>query len=206
MGSRIMHYCIATLLVDRLDIQKQNEFILGGIAPDIHGIMGGSKDVTHFKDADAHGGSRINYVRFYETHKYIMKDQPFYLGYLCHLISDVCFLDTYFKIVPKSVPAEQWKEKVQASYRDFARLNGRIIKEYALALHEHTLPPINIQDYNADYLPVLLDALRKDFQLNEALMTEPLELFKDDHSEITDYINKSVEQSLEFLSSVGIYS
>lgn len=205
MGSRIMHYCIASLLANKLDITKRNEFMLGGIAPDIHGFMGVPKGVTHFKDIDADGKSRINYMRFYDMYKDVIKEQPFYLGYLCHLISDVSYLDTYFKIVPKSLPASELKEKLQTTYRDFERLNGRIIKQYSLTLYEHVLPSINIQGYKADFIPALLDEMRKDFQIDEVLMSETLELFKDDSSEITDYINKSVEQSLEVLSSVGIY-
>lgn len=207
MGSRIMHYCIANLLADELGIKNRNEFMLGGIAPDIHGLMGVSKGVTHFKDIDANGESHINYVRFYNTYKDAIKEQPFYLGYLCHLISDVAYLDTYFKIVPKSLSAEKLKEKLQTSYRDFERCNGRIIRQYSLTLNEHSLPSsVNIQGYNADFIPALLDELRKDFHMDEGLMHEPLELFKDDNSEITDYINKSVKQSLEFLSRAGISS
>lgn len=204
MGSRMMHYCIATLLADELGIKNRSEFLLGGIAPDIHGLMGVPKGVTHFKDTNASGESRINYVRFYNTYKDLIQEQPFYLGYLCHLISDVVYLDTYFKIVPKSSPAGQLKEKLQRSYRDFERSNGRIIRQYSLTLHEHILPSINIHGYNADFLPALLEELRKDFQIDEALMHEPLELFKDDNSEINDYINKSVLHSLEFLSRIGI--
>ncbi|QSO53577.1 zinc dependent phospholipase C family protein [Alicyclobacillus curvatus] len=206
MGSRIMHYCIASLLADKLDIKNRDNFMLGGIAPDIHRLMGVSKDVTHFKDPDDHGGSRINYVRFYTMYRDVMKNQPFYLGYLCHLISDVVYLDTYFKIVPYSVFAEQWTEKLQASYRDFGRLNGRIIKQYALTLCNHAVPSVSIQGYNADYIPALLREVRNDFEINDALMLEPLEIFNDDNSEITDYIRKSVERSIEFLSSVGIPS
>ena len=179
--------------------------MLGGIAPDIHGLMGVPKGVTHFKDIDADRKSRINYMRFYNMYKDVIKEQPFYLGYLCHFISDVSYLDTYFKIVPKSLPASELKEKLQTSYRDFERLNGRIIKQYSLTLHEHVLPSINIQGYNAEFIPALLDEMRKDFQIDEILMSETLELFKDDNSEITDYINKSVEQSMKVLSSAGIY-
>jgi hypothetical protein len=37
---------------DKLGIENRNEFMLGGIAPDIHGLMGVPKGVTHFKDTD----------------------------------------------------------------------------------------------------------------------------------------------------------
>jgi hypothetical protein len=57
--------------------------MLGGIAPDIHRLMGVPKGVTHFKDRDAKGRGFINYERFYNAHKSVI-DVPFYLGYLCH--------------------------------------------------------------------------------------------------------------------------
>lgn len=35
MGLRIMHYCIATLISQQIEIENTNEFILGGITPDV---------------------------------------------------------------------------------------------------------------------------------------------------------------------------
>jgi len=103
-----------------------------------------AKGVTHFKDIDASGKSRINYFRFYDTHKDTM-NKPFYLGYLCHLISDVVWLELYLKIVGFASP-QQLKEKILVAYRDFERLNGRIIKQYSLELHQHVLPTVNIDE------------------------------------------------------------
>lgn len=31
MGSRIMHYCISSLIADRLEIEQRSEFMLGVI-------------------------------------------------------------------------------------------------------------------------------------------------------------------------------
>lgn len=200
MGSRIMHYCISSLLADRLGIENRNEFMLGGIAPDINGLMGVAKGVTHFKDIDASGKSRINYFRFYDTYKDTM-NKPFYLGYLCHLISDVVWLELYLKIVGFASP-QQLKEKALVAYRDFARLNGRITKQYSLKLHQHVLPTVNIDGYNNEYLPALLDLLRKDFTIDEDLMNETLELFNNNNFEIIDYINRSVDESMVFLSNM----
>ncbi|BFT70083.1 zinc dependent phospholipase C family protein [Paenibacillus sp. P36] len=202
MGSRIMHYCISSLLADRLGIENRNEFMLGGIAPDIHGLMGVAKGVTHFKDIDVSGKSRINYFRFYDTYKDNM-NKPFYLGYLCHLISNVVWLELYLKIVGFASP-QQLKEKGLVAYRDFERLNGRIIKQYSLKLHQHVLPTVNIDGYNSQYLPALLNLLRKDFTIDEVLMNEALELFNNNNFEIIDYINKSVDESMVFLSNMRL--
>jgi len=202
MGSRVMHYCISSLLADRLGIENRNEFMLGGIAPDIHGLMGVAKGVTHFKEIDASGKSHINYFRFYDTYKDTM-NKPFYLGYLCHLISDTVWLELYIKIVGIASP-QQLKEKLQVAYRDFERLNGRIIKHYSLKLHQHVLPAVNIEGYNSEYLPALLDLLRKDFTIDEVLMNEVLELFNNNNFEIIDYINRSVDESMVVLSNMRL--
>jgi hypothetical protein len=198
MGSRVMHYCISSLLSEALGIENKSEFMLGGIAPDIHGLMGVPKGVTHFKDKDASGRGFINYERFYDTYKPVI-DEPFYLGYLCHLISDVVWLEIYFKKL-EHVPTEQRNAKLQVAYLDFERLNGRIIKKYSLMLHSHVIPTVNIEGYNTSYLPALLDCMQKDFSMDEDLMNEPLELFNNDNNEIIEYIHSSVDKAVSFLS------
>ncbi|WP_430787268.1 hypothetical protein VBD025_16005 [Virgibacillus flavescens] len=55
MGSRIMHYCISDIIADQVGFEDKTDFILGGIAPDIHGLMGVPKSVTHFKEKDEKG-------------------------------------------------------------------------------------------------------------------------------------------------------
>lgn len=193
MGSRVMHYCISSLLSEALVIKDKSEFMLGGIAPDIHGLMGVPKGVTHFKDRDVNGRGFINYERFYNTYKAVI-DEPFYLGYLCHLISDRVWLDFYFKKL-EDVPTEQMNAKLQVAY-----LNGRIIKQYSLVLHPHVIPTINIEGYNTSYLPALLECMQKDFSMNEDLMNEPLELFHNDNTEIIEYIHSSADRAASYLS------
>ena len=202
MGSRIMHYCISSLIADRLEIENRSEFMLGGIAPDIHGLMGVAKGVTHFKDLDESGKSHINVMRFYDTYKEVIHE-PFYLGYLCHLISDVVWLDVYINIV-EYVSSEQWVEKLKIAYSDFGKLNGRIINHYSLKLHKHVVPTISICNYNSDFLPALIDLLGNDFLNNEEIQVEPLALFNNDNSEIYDFIHKSVTQCIHTLSNLGI--
>lgn len=197
-----MHYCISSLIADRLAIENRSEFMLGGIAPDIHGLMGVAKGVTHFKDLDASGKSRINVMRFYETYQDVIHE-PFYLGYFCHLLSDVVWLDVYFNVV-KYISAEQWADQLNTSYSDFGKLNGRIIEHYSLRLHQHVVPTISICNYNADFLPALIDLLGNDFSHNEGIQDEPLELFNNDNREIHDFINRSVTQCVHTLNDLGL--
>lgn len=202
MGSRIMHYCISSLIADKLEIEHKSEFMLGGIAPDIHGLMSVAKGVTHFKDLDARGKSHINIMRFYETYKDVIHE-PFYLGYLCHLVSDVVWLDVYFEIV-EYVSPEQWVEKLNIAYGDFGKLNRRIIDHYSLRLQHHEIPIISICNYNVDFLPTLVELLGDDFSSNEEFKQEPLELFNNDNSQIHDYISRSVTQCIDTLTNLNI--
>lgn len=179
-----------------MKMEYKNEFMLGGIAPDIHGLMGVPKGLTHFQDKA--GNRHVDYLKFFKTYKNVI-NEPFYLGYLCHLISDEVWLDMFFKKVEYISP-EQWKETLQTCYRDFERLNGRIVEQYSLQFHQHTIPNVNIEGYNTEFLPTLLRLLSNDFLINEELMSEHLELFINDNSEIIEYIDKSVSKSLNFIS------
>jgi hypothetical protein len=199
MGSRIMHYSIAKLISQQIEIDNTDEFILGGITPDVHYYMNAPKDLTNFVDRDENGKGHVNYLRFYEKYKHNIT-KPFYLGYLCHLISDdIWSKDTYFKIV-EFLSKEERKEKLQTSYRDFWRLNGRIITKYNLILMEHLISAdLEMEEINFNSLPVLLDWMSKDFSYEQKVANEPLELFRNDNSQIVDYIDKSVKQSLQFI-------
>lgn len=200
MGSRIMHYCIASLLADKLKPEPRSDFLLGGIAPDIHGLMGVPKGKTHFKDVDETGKNRINLDRFLRTYETRLAE-PFYLGYFCHLISDQVWLDFYLEKVAYSSRG-QWQADLEKSYRDFQRLNGRIIKQYGLTNEPLTIPAFEIDGYAKNHLPTLIAELEADFQHDITLSREPLEVYADDDSEIIQYIEQSVSRCLERLAEV----
>lgn len=61
------------------------------------------------------------------------------------------------------------------------------------------IPEVNIDGYHTEYLPSLLNQLYEDFILDKKLTNEPLELFKDDNSEIINFINQSVYKSTTFI-------
>lgn len=203
MGSRIMHYCIATLISERIVIKDKEHFILGGIAPDIHAYMNISKDITHFVERDELGKGSINLEKFIEKYKKSIAE-PFYLGYLCHLLADdIWSKDTYYKIVEFNTKEER-KEILKISYRDFWRLNGRIIQQYSLSLMPLSLPNMSIEEINLDYMHLLLEWIGKDFAYDEKTANEQLELFDNDNSQITDYINKSVDKSIQLIHKLAL--
>lgn len=79
---------------------------------------------------------------------------------------------------------------------------GRIIKHYSLEFHQHSIPNIHIEGYNANFLPALLNLLEYDFMNNKQLMNETLDLFSNDNSEIFGFIDKAAGKCISFLSSI----
>lgn len=202
-----MHYCISSIISKRLGLSDEREFVLGGIAPDIHPYMDAyrPKDITHFVDRDENGKGHINYLSFYNNYKPLLVE-PFYLGYLCHLISDVVWSEFYFNFI-KHMSIEEKKDTLQISYRDFWRLNGRLISLYSLEYNQLNLPdPIKITEANFQlYLPALLEWMEKDFSYDEKVALEPLELFNDDCIQIVDYMDKSVNRCMQFISEKQLH-
>jgi hypothetical protein len=202
MGSRIMHYCIGHLIAEKLDLKGDNNFLLGSVAPDVHPYMGGvkPKDITHFKERDAAGNGHINYARFYEKYKG-RADGTFYLGYACHLIADQLWTTDMYTLIVQFMSEEQKKELMKATYRDFWRLNGRLLKMYSPALVVPEFPEgVGFEEFDLKaYLPTLLDWLGKDFDYKEDTANEQLELFDNDNSQIIYYIEQSVDRCLSWI-------
>jgi hypothetical protein len=64
MGSRIMHYCIASMVNKSLRIQD-TAFYLGSLAPDVHAYMGTSQyHATHFSLRSKQGETYTDYGAF----------------------------------------------------------------------------------------------------------------------------------------------
>lgn len=96
MGSRIMHYCITARLAKELKIDD-NQFFLGGIAPDVNKNMKTPKTISHFVRTNNEEQIFADYLGFHEKYLRYMRE-PFYLGYFYHLISDVIWVEEiYYK-------------------------------------------------------------------------------------------------------------
>jgi hypothetical protein len=189
MGSRIMHYCITTLLSERLAI-RDNGFLLGGLTPDVHKYMGAPKQPSHFLKRDAEGQSYCESEALLEKYPLDQAAGSFYLGYYFHLLSDDIWLkDIYYKKI-KGLPPEEKQEAQKQYYRDFWRLNGKLIDYYSLELIIPDVVPVAIDEIDTSYLPLLLKDLERDFEAGGSAKTEPLELL--DFAEIIQVLEKSV--------------
>ena len=191
IGSRVMHYAIATLIGRELGYQN-DAFVLGNLAPDAHQLSSSElKKYSHFMKNDAKGISYVDHRAFYQKYLAVEKD-PFHLGYYVHLVSDSIWLaDVYFKKI-KWLPAEIKQEAKRQYYRDFWRLNGKLIDHYQLQLKE--LRGANyseVDEIPVENLVLLIGELEGDFKNAASVKDEPLEIL--DFEEVVRTINKTVE-------------
>ncbi|MCR2806914.1 hypothetical protein [Paenibacillus soyae] len=193
MGSRIMHYCITSKINARLKLDEA-PFLLGGLAPDLNKYMNQQKSISHFAKYDANGVIYTDYNAFFD--KYLINRQsPFHIGYYFHLISDEVWLrDIYFKKI-KYLPTEEKKEAQQKYYRDFWRLNGKLIDHYSIALKQFLVEPVDIDEVDYSYLPELIHDLSRDFERMNEAKEEQLELL--DFDEVIQVLEKSIQTCLE---------
>ncbi|WP_337101241.1 hypothetical protein [Paenibacillus sp. YIM B09110] len=195
MGSRVMHYCIQSLLSERLDINDP-QFFLGGIAPDANKPPGGPKIESHFLLTGADGIVKSDLRAFRQ--KYMSEQQlPFYLGYYCHLISDEVWVEDIYYPKIKYLPQPEKKRAQESYYRDFVRLNGMLIDHYGLVLQKLDVAPVDIDEIDYRMLPMLVDDLYGDFERKDETMDQQLELLTFD--EVIVSLERSVAVCLEHM-------
>lgn len=105
MASWMIHLRVADNLLDRIPGLSAREFVVGNIAPDSGvpnddwSVFTPSTRVSHFKQ----GSNRANPGAFAEKYftpklqaQYDESQFSFYLGYLVHLMTDVCWVDSIY--------------------------------------------------------------------------------------------------------------
>jgi len=190
MGSRVMHYCITTLLAKELKI-FDDQFFLGGIAPDVHKNMNAPKSISHFVNINNEGKAYADYFQFHE--KYLRNmSEPFYLGYFYHLLSDVIWVEEIYNKKIKWLPQPDKKEAQLKYYRDFWRLNGKLIDYYSLEIRSMDVKPIEIEEIDYRYLPELIKELEVDFEMKDSAKEQELEILEFD--EVIKILEKTVEE------------
>jgi hypothetical protein len=194
MGSRIMHYCISAVLQQKLQI-ADNQFLLGGLAPDVHKYTGDPKEISHFLIQPEKGVRLVSPPLFYNKYLALLRSSPFHLGYYFHLISDEIWLkDVYFKKI-KYLPPGIKEEALTQYYRDFGRLNGMLIDYYSMKLSGLDVEPVRIGEIDYTYLPSLIKDLEEDFQTADSLKGETLEILEWD--EILQAMEHSITACME---------
>lgn len=188
MGSRLMHYCISTIMKQELKI-NDNQFLLGGIAPDVHKSKSRLKEISHFMMEDNSGTGYVDYEAFYT--KYLTKNKtPFHLGYYFHLISDYIWLEEIYYKKIKWLPKDIKIEAKKMYYRDFWRLNWKLIDYYSLELTPLEKQPIDIDEIDYMLLDELIRDLEIDFNMANSTKGELLEILE--FEEVIGIIEKTI--------------
>ncbi|MCY9513069.1 zinc dependent phospholipase C family protein [Paenibacillus apiarius] len=196
MGSRIMHFTIATILAGKLGIHDES-FLVGGIAPDASKHINAPKQKSHFVYKDAEGHSFVNHERF--CRKYLSEQaRPFHLGYYSHLIADNIWLQDIYYPKVKWLEANEKKETQQRYYNDFRRLNGILIDHYHLELKDMNPIAEEIDEIDWACLPALIADLKDDFERKDETRGEALQFFR--LEDIFIYIEKSVHLCMEAIA------
>ena len=105
MASWMVHLRVAQMVLERFSALCPREFIVGNIAPD-SGVPNAdwsafspSADVSHFKVRDGRGRMAVAPHRFADKYltaqkyaAYDARQRSFYLGYWCHLMTDVLWV------------------------------------------------------------------------------------------------------------------
>ncbi|MBO1582797.1 hydrolase [Bacillus sp. XF8] len=128
MGSRIMHLIIANGIAEKLSIQDQTSFLLGGVAPDAVRSKK-EKEASHFYAGTTKNYTRrIDYDSFFHKYESFM-DSPFILGYYTHLIADDSWLNGFFLPWLKN-RIEHDQTILSLYHHDFKLLNAKLLHHY----------------------------------------------------------------------------
>ncbi len=206
MGSRIMHLLIAQEEGSRIGVSDLPRFLLGGIAPDAHHLMGVAKDPSHFLRWDEQSKrKRVDAGWFadkYEQHR----EDSYYLGYLTHLIADDVWLTTLFAKYIFPLSQAERAPVLPAYYQDFRLLNGKLIEHFQAheLLNELMAADegIELDEVSFDAVLLLKEEVRQDYRYEASVLEEQLRLFSWD--EILTYLERSVDRALTFLESRGL--
>lgn len=116
--------------------------------------------------------------------------EPFYLSYFYHLISDVVWVEEIYNKKIKWLPQPEKKEAQLQYYRDFWRLNGKLIDYYSLTIRPMKVKPIEIEEIDYKYLPELIKNLEVDFEMKDEAKEQGLEILG--FEEVIDVLERTV--------------
>jgi hypothetical protein len=191
----MMHYAISMLLNETTGI-RDDQLLIGGLAPDVHKHMNEPKAKSHFAKVDGDGAWYTDYEAFGAKY-FRTSTTPFHLGYYYHLISDQIWMERIYNKQIKWLPQPEKKQAQAAYYRDFWRLNGKLIDHYSLRLQPLVPEPAEIDEIDCRFLQGILNDLAVDFMHQADTKDEPLEILHwDEVIDVLDHTVRFCKQAL----------
>ena len=190
MASWIVHLRVAQAVMERVAALCPQEFVVGNIAPD-SGVPNAdwsafspSKDISHFYVRDARGKHAISPELFAERYlsqaqlcRYDARQRSFYLGYFCHLMTDVYWTNDIFACSVRADEAAYradpsatvWKWKKDWYDLDFLYLRDHPdFEAFALYAQATNFENVYMDEFSADAFALrcryILDFYRDDTQ------------------------------------------
>ncbi|MFS0671782.1 zinc dependent phospholipase C family protein [Ornithinibacillus sp. 179-J 7C1 HS] len=199
MGSRIMHLIIAKRIAEKIGIQDEEAFLLGGVAPDA--VY--PKNKSHF-----YSGTEENYsttVKFDTFLKKYPERTDYVLGYYTHLIADYVWIKGfYFGWLKNRMNADE--TFYEQYHGDFRLLNAKLLQYYQIEssiLDEIKLDSIHdIEEVKVDDVKNFIHYVKGDMDYPQEHLTEELKVFT--LLQIIGYLETSIERGVIKLRELGI--
>lgn len=202
MASRIMHYTVAYIIANTIEIRDMNKFILGNLEPDMSSKNDNSYTTSHFGAENRRNGTKgINWVAFVEKYKenILMDDEM--LGYFVHLITDAIWLKNIRDKNIRKYSGEKRKELTIKGYSEMSCYNKIFIEKYQLENVLHTIDDIVIKEANMEYKDTIINGLISDFSQNRNT-TEKFEVFP--YNEVMGFIGEAVQKCIIEITSLRV--
>lgn len=178
MPSRMIHYLIAERVAEQILIKDKNRFKIGSLCPDMSSREDDSKYRTHFFEI-CENRKGINWRNFLDRYREKMKQDDFYLGVFCHLVTDgIWFHDIMEPRIRSQVKTrEERQKKYLEGYLDFHRLNYILREEFELTYELTEDREIELNDLHHELYDSVFDGLYQDFFEEPSATKEELQIY-----------------------------
>lgn len=191
MASGMIHYVISKKVAKLMGIEDLQRFLLGAVvAPDASSHADGSYDKAHFQGWSQDKSRKgIDFNWFADKYGKRFEEDAFYLGYWCHLMEDAIWVHDVVDKYVRVYTGEVKKAYYQKGYKDYARLNYLLVKEYGLQRPEFENRDVQVEEVRQDLLASVIESVKGYFEA-ESCKKDELELYT--WEVITSYIDKCV--------------
>ncbi len=130
MAQRTIHVLFGTLLLDKIEINDKNRFLVGSILPDAYVDLK-YRNAAHFiKYMSDENCWYFDFKDFSEKFLNNIKNDDLYLGYYAHLVEDACY--RYFLYYEKGLLEKIKSYNLDILHKDYHILNSYIAGKYSL--------------------------------------------------------------------------
>nr|WP_239534493.1 zinc dependent phospholipase C family protein [Priestia taiwanensis] len=192
-----MHGIIANKILQQIEIEDREAFLLGALAPD----ASSNKDVSHFFAGDHSDYTRtIDFEGFLQKYD-AYKHHAYVLGYYTHLIADEVWLSGFY--LPWLKQRMEVDSDIHKRYhRDFSLLNGKLLEHYGckeelLQLMYKVRGTVDLEEVSREELERLIPHVRKGMEYDEGMVNEELNVFT--LAQIIGYVETSVQKGCFYI-------